>query len=225
MATFILVHGAWGGGFHYAKTARQLRQLGHDVHVAGLTGLGERLHLASPSITLSTHVQDVVGLIDMQRLSDIILVGHSYGGMVITGAAGARADKIRSLVYVDAFLPEDGQSLWDIADEAARDHYITAQRDMPGLVAPFGGMPADPRVGRHPLLTLIEPVKTGGAEQQISNRTYIYATRGIPTTFSRFHARVSADSRWRVHEVDTGHGVMTDDPDGFLALLLAEVDR
>jgi pimeloyl-ACP methyl ester carboxylesterase len=219
MATFVLVHGAWGGGYGWSGIAKRLRLSGHDVHVAMLTGLGEKAHLLTPAIDLSVHIRDVLGIFDYEKLSDVILVGHSYGGMVITGAAAKRADKIHSLVYVDAFLPDDGQALWDIADEPSRKHYIDAQRDASGLVAPFPGSP--PGLTRHPLLTLLEPFRAG-ASKPIAKRTYIYATRGAPTVFTKFHDRVKSEKGWRVHSINTGHGVMQDDPDGLTTLLLAE---
>ncbi len=219
MATYLLVHGAWGGGYGWSGIAKRLRLVGHEVHVAMLTGLGEKAHLLTPAIDLSVHIKDVLGIFDYEKLSDVILVGHSYGGMVITGAAAQRRDRIRSLVYVDAFLPNDGEALWDIADEPSRKHYIDAQRDQPGLVAPFPGSP--PGLTRHPLLTLLEPFRAGGSAP-VARRTYIYATRGAPTVFTKFHDRVKTEQGWRVHSINTGHVVMHDDPDGLTTLLLAE---
>ncbi len=220
MTTYLLVHGAWGGGYLWSDVARRLRLARHDVHVAMLTGLGEKSHLASPIIDLSTHIRDVTGIIDYENLSDIVLVGHSYGGMIITGAAAERASKIKALVYVDAFLPLEGDALWDIADDPSRKHYIDAQRDQPGMVAPFPGAP--PSLTRQPLLTLLEPVRGLDRSAVIMRRTYVYATKGAPTVFTKFHDRVKADSKWRVHSIDTGHVVMQEDPDGLATLLLAE---
>jgi pimeloyl-ACP methyl ester carboxylesterase len=223
MATYVLVHGAWGGGWIYKGTARALREAGHDVYVPTLTGLGERVHLASPAITLSTHIADVVGVLEREGLEDVILVGHSYGGMVVTGVAAAAGSRIRTLVYLDAFLPQDGENLWDIADDRARKHYIDGQRDTPGLVAPFPGTgrALDP----HPLITLLEPVRFTGAEKAVRNHSYIYATRGIPTIFTKFYDRVKADPAWRVLEVDAGHVVMADAPDDLVRILLDEAER
>lgn len=227
MATYVLVHGAWGGAWVYRDIADRLRNAGHSVFVAQLTGLGERLHLVDPGITLTTHIDDVVGTIDSEKIGDIILVGHSYGGMVITGVAGVRAARIRTLVYLDAFLPEEGQALWDVADEGTRAFYIDAQRDTPGLVQPRFGPPGQPPRGLtgHPLLTLLEPVKLGPDADAIANRTYIYATIGTPTIFTQFYDRVKSDPAWRVHEIATGHVVMADDPDGLTTLLLDEAGR
>ncbi len=221
MATYVLVHGAWGGSWIWTPTARALRAAGHEVWTPSLTGLGERIHLASPAIDLTCHVRDVANQIEREDLRDIILCGHSYGGMVIAGVAGALGDRIRTLIYLDAFLPEDGKSLWDIADDGARRHYIEAQRAHPGMVAPFAGGEAR-GLTPHPLLTLIEPVRIGAAAQAIANRIYIYATRGAPTAFTRFYEAVRGNPTWKTHAVDSGHVVMADDPEGLIQLLLDE---
>lgn len=220
MATYVLVHGAWGGGWAYAEIERRLRTAGHDVHVAHLTGLGERAHLLSPAITLSTHIDDVAALIEARSLTDFILAGHSYGGMVITGVAALYAARIRSLIYIDAFLPLDGQALWDIATAPERKHYIDAQRDAPGLVGPFPGSPT--HLTRHPLLTLLEPVRMSGEEHRIKRRVYVFAAASPLVVFQPFYKRVKADPAWRTYELATGHGVMQDDPDGLMKILLAE---
>jgi pimeloyl-ACP methyl ester carboxylesterase len=229
MATFVLVHGAGGGSWGYTDVARTLRGHGHEVFAPSLTGLGDKSHLASPTIDLSTHIRDVTNLIEREGLTDIILVGHSYGGMVVTGVAGEMPDRIRSLVYLDAFLPGDGQSLWDIAGEGARTMYIENQRETPGLIAPMSvAVPASGNarpLTHHPLLTLLEPVRTGGREAEAGRRTSIYATRGAPTTFTGFYERVKADPAWRVHDVDSGHVVMSDAPEALVEMLLAEVER
>ena len=119
MTTYLLVHGAWGG----AQTWRTVRPLlwaaGHPVFTPSLTGIGERAHLTSPQISLSTHVDDVVATIHFEGLDDIVLVGFSYGGMVATGALDAIGDRIRELVYLDAFVPADGQSVFDLVGRAA----------------------------------------------------------------------------------------------------------
>ncbi len=228
MATYILVHGAWSGGWGYKPIARALRAAGHEVYVPTLTGLGEREHLASGAIDLTLHITDVVNMIDYEDLSDVILCGHSYGGMVITGVAAAVGDRIRTLFYLDAFLPKDGEALWDIADDFARRHYIDAQRDTPGLVAPLrlpGAEGPGRRLNNHPLLTLTEPVRFTGKEAAVKNRTYVYATRDIPTVFTKFYDEVRQDSGWTVREIATGHLVAAEDPDGLVALLLEEADR
>src|SRR5215469_4478164 len=115
MTTFVLVHGAWGGSYGFRTVRRPLREAGHEVFTPSLTGIGERAHLASPQVNLTTHVTDVVNTILYEDLSDIVLLGYSYGGMVITGSLAHVADRVAHLVYLDAFLPDDGESLNDLA--------------------------------------------------------------------------------------------------------------
>src|SRR4029453_15904499 len=115
MAIYVLVHGGGHGGWCYQPVARLLRAAGHDVYTPTLTGLGERAHLVGPHVDLDLHIQDVVALLRYEDLHDVILVGHSYGGMVITGIADRAADRIGRLVYLDAANPVNGQSLIDVA--------------------------------------------------------------------------------------------------------------
>ena len=109
--TIVIVHGAWGGGWAFKKVESLLRQKGFDVYRPQLTGQGDRVHLARPDIGLNTHIDDVVNTILYEDLRDIVLVGHSYGGMVISGVADRVPDRIRRLVYLDAMVPNDGESV------------------------------------------------------------------------------------------------------------------
>jgi pimeloyl-ACP methyl ester carboxylesterase len=226
LATFVLVHGAWMGGWCYTKTARLMRAQGHDVFVVTLTGLGDRAHLSHPGITLSTHIQDVVSVFEYEDLRDVVLVGHSYGGMVIAGASARVAERISNLVYLDAFLPADGQSLWDIARD--KSAYIQRQRTTPGLVAPPGRQSAEgpdfeklkrKKLDLHPLLTLTEPVRLGGSES-IKRRTYILATK--PPIFQRFYDQLKDDPAWKVRTIETGHVMMQEDPELLAKVLMEE---
>ena len=132
MATFVLVHGGGHGGWCYQPVARLLRAKGHDVYTPTLTGLGEREHLLSAAVDLDMHITDVVNVIRFEDLRDVILVGHSYGGMVVTGVADRVADRIANLVYLDAAYPMNGQSLVDVAGD-----FILAAREGGQIV---GGM-------------------------------------------------------------------------------------
>jgi pimeloyl-ACP methyl ester carboxylesterase len=114
MATFVLVHGSWAGSVVWRELASRLRKAGHEVYAPTLTGIGARRHLLNREIDLDTHIQDVIGVIDDADLSDIVLVGNSYGGMVITAVADRVPEKVASLVYLDAFVPENGQSLFSL---------------------------------------------------------------------------------------------------------------
>jgi len=123
--TYVIVHGAWAGGWEHKKVGDLLAADGHTVYRATLTGQGERVHLASPDIDLDTHIQDVVNLILWEELNDFVLVGHSYGGMVITGVVDQLADRIKHVIYLDAFLPEDGESLYTAAGRGGRERPTT----------------------------------------------------------------------------------------------------
>jgi len=118
MATYLICHGAWSGGWSWKKMRPLLRAAGHEVLTPSYTGLGERAHLAHPLVDLETHIEDILAVIATEDLRDIILVGHSYGGMVATGVADRVPDRVRHLVYLDAFVPADGQSLQDLVGAA-----------------------------------------------------------------------------------------------------------
>lgn len=217
MADYVLVHGAWGTGANYDAVAAALRADGHRVAVPALTGLGARVDELSPGITLSTHVDDVQAAIDAAGFDRFILAGHSYGGMVVSRVAERLAERIDAIAYIDAFLPRDGQMLWDLATDWERAHYIDGQRDATGLVAPFPQAPFGKT--RHPLLTLLEPTFPDAALARIPAKTYIYATNGIPGTFGKFRDRAAVEPGWRLHEVASGHMVMHDAPDALIDIL------
>lgn len=223
MTDYVLVHGAWGGGYQYNALARSLRKAGHRALIAQLTGLGARAHLASPAIDLATHVTDVVEQVRDAGLDEIVLVGHSYGGMVITGVLGQLGGKAAHAVYLDAFMPEDGQSLWDLTGEWEHEHYIDGQRETPGLVAPLPGIVAE-GLSSQPLLTLLQPLRFTGRESEVARRSYVFASGWQPTPFGRFRDKVATDPAWTLHELDCGHFVMADKAAELLAILLEAAD-
>ena len=118
-ATFLVCHGAWSAGWAWKKMHPLMAAAGHRLVTPTYTGLGERAHLANPSIDLETHIEDILNVIKYEDLRDIVLVGHSYGGMVATGVADRARDRVTQLIYIDAFVPADGQSLLDL-NEAER---------------------------------------------------------------------------------------------------------
>jgi len=223
MANYVLVHGAWGGGHGYDRTAEDLTAAGHEVLVAQLRGLGSRQEELDRGIVLSDHVADVVEQVGQAGFDRFILVGHSYGGMVITGVAAKLGARIDAICYIDAFLPEDGQSLWDITGEYEHDWYIRTQKHKPGLVDPIGQENFEPvpgTVGYHPLLTLLEAVRFTGEEARIPRRAYVYATDWQPTPFTRFAAKAKTDPAWEYHETPTSHFVMPEAPEQVRDILL-----
>src|SRR6478736_3621992 len=128
MATFVLVHGAWRGSWCWKRVRNALQTRGHDVFTPTLTGIGERSHLLTPQVNLDTHIDDVVNLIKWEELSDVVLCGHSYGGCVISGVVDRIPERIRAVVYLDAFILENGQSLHDTLPAAQRDLQLDLTR-------------------------------------------------------------------------------------------------
>lgn len=220
MADYVLVHGAWCGAWTYARLAADLRAAGHRAVEVDLSGLGARARHFHPGITLSDHVEDVCAAVTAAGFDRFVLVGHSYGGMVITGAATRLGARIDALVYIDAFLPGDGQSLWDLTSNWEHDHYIASQKFKPGRVSPLPGL-EHPLLTDHPLLTFLEAVHFTGEEAKVRRRAYIFATGWQPTPFAKFAARVKNDPAFEYHEADARHDVMGDQPAQTLAILLA----
>jgi len=223
MADYVLVHGAWGGGHAYERLAGELRAAGHRVVVAALTGLGVRSAELHPGITLTDHIDDVCQQIAEAGFDRFILAGHSYGGMVVTGVATRLGAKIDAIAYIDAFLPGDGQSLWDVTGEYEHAWYVDSQKWTPGLVAPIGSLDFEPIpgvVGRHPLLTLTEAVRYTGEEAKIARRSYIFASDWQPTPFGRFRDQARAEGGWDCHDSKSSHFVMVDQPEQLLEIML-----
>lgn len=218
MADYVLVHGAWCGSWVFERTMADLRAAGHRVLVAELTGLGQRKGEFHPGITLTTHLDDVEAQIAEAGFDRFILVGHSWGGMVITGLSTRLGARIDGIVYVDAFVPQDGQSLWDLTSEWEHAHYIESQKAVPGAVAPLPGL-AHPLMTAHPLLTFLEAVRFTGEEAKVGQKVYIFANAWQPTPFAQFAARFSGNPAWSYHEVEAGHDVMSDQPAALLAIL------
>ncbi len=216
MANYVLVHGAWAGNFRYERTVADLEAAGHRVFAATLTGLGTRQDELHPCITLTDHVDTVCDQIEAAGFERFILVGHSYGGMVVTGVATRLGSRIDAICYIDAFLPEDGQSLWDLTDETAHNWYIDRQKFRPGLIDPLGtdeNFEVEPGIrGYHPLLTLLEAVQFTGEEAKIPRHAYVLATGKEPRTFLPFGERAKADPAWEYHEVKSAHQVMSQAP-------------
>lgn len=231
MTTFVLVHGAWGGahGFHLLRP--RLRAAGHDVVTPPLTGIGERSHLAAPHVGLGLHVRDVVNAVLYEDLADIVLLGFSYGGMVVTGALDEIGDRVRELVYLDAFVPADGQSAADLAPAmaAAIPTGLGAGWLIPAPEREYED-PAEaawsaPRRSPQPVATFTEPVHCAVAvDDRPLGRTYIRATGGPDVTGGAFEAAAAharSSGAWRYHEIATTHMVPQNRPDEVAAILLA----
>ena len=218
--TFVLVHGAWHGGWCWRRVADRLTAKGHYVVAPTLSGVGERSHLPPGPIDLSTQIDDVVGEIKWKDLDGIVLVGHSYGGMVITGVAEQLGERISAIVYLDAFLPADGQSLFDITHTTP-----PAISAIPAHPAAYFHVNAadsawvDSKLTPHPSGCFSEKLKVTGAYEGIAKKVYIRAPLFKMPAFDGFLDRCRADRSWKTETVTCGHDVMIDQPEVLTGIL------
>lgn len=232
MATYVLVHGAWHGGWCWKRVAKLLRDAGHEVHTPTLTGLGEKAHLLSRDIDLETHIADICGVFEAEEITDAVLCGHSYGGMVITGAADRLADRISTIVYLDAFIPRNGQSLLDIQGPDRQKLFREqAAKSSDGGVAPmsasyFSVMDpedaawVDRRCVNQPINTYDQKVQLTGAGDAIPRKVYILAEGHINSRFGPYAEQTRDDPAWEYHGLPAGHDVMVDMPEELTEILL-----
>ena len=232
MATFVIVHGAWGGGWEWRAVANVLTSKGHAVFTPTLTGLGERSHLRSRSIGLATHATDVAELIRWEQLHGVLLVGHSYGGMVITVVASMAPERIRGLVYIDAFIPEPGQSEVDLIDpEWVQSMLIEPARAQgDGWLVPYPfaededlELPPEAaeryRASPHPLATFTDPAAVDAAVLTLPS-AFVHCTRKDPGEDAFANSEHRARHRgWRLREIHSAHDVQFEAPEGIASLL------
>lgn len=224
--TFVLVHGAWWSGENWWQgVTKPLQAADHRVFTPVLTGLGPRAHLLTPAVNLSTHILDVANLIKWEQLSNIVLVGHSSGGMVISGVAETvPPGTIRSLVYLDALVPQDGQSLLDIMGDfgplAGNDPLIAP----PSVAFAAGNKKVEAilvRLGTpQPRATMAERIRLTGAAERVENKIYVRATKNSPSPCEPIAERLRRDPTWRVVEIPCGHLMMIDMPRETAEILL-----
>ncbi|WP_326568750.1 alpha/beta fold hydrolase [Amycolatopsis rhabdoformis] len=218
MTTYVLVPGACHGGWCFERLTAQLREGGHRVLPLTLTGLSERRHLLHAGVNLDTHIEDLVGTLEAERVENAVLVGHSYGGMVITGAADRVPDLVDALVYVDAFVPRDGESCWQLTDDRQREWYLgVAETGYAVPPLPF----FDPRASAHPLASFLQGIRLSADLSRFRRRDYVYAKEwdgGSP--FRPTYERLLDDPLWTVHALDGKHDLMRDAPDELLRIVL-----
>jgi len=211
MATFIVAHGAWGAGWIWKKMHAPMAARGHRFITPTLTGLGERRHLARPDVDLDTHINDILGVLEFEELTEVMLIGHSYGGMVATGVADRARTRITQLIYLDAFAPENGQSAFDCLPPAVREQRQSAGGDwrIPPNPMPPDTSPEDRAWGEAHRVP--QPAKTFEQKLRLQNgpltlpRHYIYCTRISPDDrFRPFYERAKREG-WRSYEIDASH--------------------
>jgi pimeloyl-ACP methyl ester carboxylesterase len=237
MSTFVLVHGGWSGSHGFRHIRKLLQAEGHEVFTPCLTGIGERSHLASPLINLSTHVLDVVNHVIYEDLNDIVLVGFSYGGFVVTASLEHISNRVKHLVYLDAFVPKDGESVSSLAFSGAGrpSIEIEAPWTVPPVVREFDDKSEGEWMGvrrtPHPMGCFSEPVFLKKPLENFDfSRTYIKASRN-PSTDVGADAlwqagNLARDSlAWEYREIETTHMVASNEPMRLLKLLCEVVAR
>jgi pimeloyl-ACP methyl ester carboxylesterase len=229
MANVVLAHGAWSAAWAWKKMRPLFRAAGHEFFAPTYTGLGERAHLARPDIDLSTHVQDVSAVLEIEDLREVTLLGHSYGGMVATGVADKLGGRIARVVYIDAFAPKDGQSLFDLLGSKGEAHMRAgAAKDGDGWKLPLNPMPPDtspedqawavPKRRPQPIKTFEEKIRLGSAT--FPPRHYIYAKKNGPgDVFRQFAERAKSEPGWTYWEIDASHNPHITCPEALMALL------
>jgi pimeloyl-ACP methyl ester carboxylesterase len=232
MSTFVLVHGAWHGSWCWKRVRSALTAQGHTVFTPTLSGVGERSHLLSREINLDTHIADVTNLIRWEELSDVVLCGHSYAGIVVRGVAEQIPERIRALVYLDAFVPENGQSLYDCLPAELRQQQLDGAREqgegwkVPPIPAEAFAVNDKDRdwVNRQctmqPIATFEQKLRITGAVNRIGNVTYMLASGWSGSPFRQFYDQAKAKG-WKTLDFPCGHDVMLDQPEELSRALLA----
>lgn len=231
--TFVLVHGAFHGGWCWRRVADLLAKAGHNVFTPTLTGLGERTHLLNAEVNLSTHITDVVNVFEWEGLKDVVLCGHSYGGFVISGVAERMQHAIAAMVFVDAFVPENGDAFAALVSPAMRERIATAVTNGEGTIAP---VPAavfqvnekdrawvDGLCVPQPIATFTETITQTGARERVAKKVYIRAKGYEALAFDAALAKVRARPSWSAFELPCGHDIMVDMPEALAAILFESV--
>jgi pimeloyl-ACP methyl ester carboxylesterase len=230
MASVVLAHGAWSSAWAWKKMRPLLQAAGHEFFSPTYTGLGHRAHLARPEIDLSTHVEDVVSVLEFEDLKDVVLLGHSYGGMVATGVADTAPDRIARVIYLDAFAPQDGQSLFDlVGPKAEANMRAGAAKEGEGWKLPINPMPPDtapediawasPRRRPQPIRTFEQKIRLQSRAAP-PPRHYIYARKNGPgDVFRQFGTRAKSEVGWTYGEIDASHNPHITCPDVLMGVL------
>lgn len=229
--TFVLVHGAWHGAWCWERVAQRLRQQGHRVYAITLTGLADRSHLMSESITLDTHIADIVNLFKWEDIDQAVLVAHSYGGWPVSGALEQIHGSVSSVIYLDSFVPQDGQSGADLVSPGLRKLLDDAMAQ--GQVArnppkaevfvferPEDAAWVDSKMTPQPNRVALQKIRLTGGREKVGRKTYIRTTRYKNQRFDGYVKDLRQTPGWQVHEFDAGHDAMVEKPEELTRLLL-----
>jgi pimeloyl-ACP methyl ester carboxylesterase len=217
---FVIVHGAWTGSWSWQRVVDRLWAKGHRAFAPTLTGLCEKSHLLTPAVNLDTHIDDIVNEIIFKDLADIVLVAHSYGGIVGTGVIERIPDRIASVVYVEALIPEDGTSFADMAPSMDFEGLaVTGPASSPGdYLREQDRAWVDSKASPHPTACFTQKLKVTGAYQRVPKKTYIVATGW--DGFAEVANKYRGASGWTVKEIACGHDVPIDMPDELTQMLI-----
>ncbi|WP_040853861.1 alpha/beta fold hydrolase [Phyllobacterium sp. YR531] len=217
MATFILIPGGWQGGWAFEKVANLLVARGHRIETLTLTGLGD---VPAPAANLTTHIDDAIQVIG-KCSGDVVLVGHSYGGMVMTGAADAEPANIRALVYLDAYVPQAGESVWSLTSPRFREAFITGAMGDGLNCAPPPNL--DARCRPHPMGTFLQAIDLSGRWREVPRKVYVGAHGWEGSPFLELYERLSIDPEWETFSLNCGHNIARLQPEALAGILLAQV--
>ncbi len=216
MATFILTAGGWQGGWVYENVANALVSLGHEAVPITLSGLGD---VTAPTANLDTHIREVVDAVKSH--DDVVLVGHSYAGMVVSGAADIGPAQIRASVYVDAYVPESGDSVWSLTTPKFREMFIEGAKGDGMNCAPPPSM--DSRCRPHPMGSFLQAIRLTGKWREVPRKIYVGAHGWEGSPFLDLYQRLNGDPNWTTVSLDCGHNVARLKPDALADILLAQV--
>ena len=216
MASFVLIPGGWRGGWTFADFVTRLKRAGHEAYAVTLSGLDEVPEPSDANINLDTHIADVIELLTVEDLSEVILCSHSYGGMVASGVADRAPERIAAMAYLDAFVPANGQSWWDLAGEHFRQIIIEQARHDGLTVRPQAGR--DSRRRPHPIGSFLQALHPTRAEKPMP-RLFVYATGWSATPFTAQYERLRDDPAWQVHTLACGHDLINEASDEVFEIL------
>lgn len=222
MATIVLIAGSGHGGWYFDEVVPGLKQLGHTVYAPTLTGM-DRENPVSTVINLDTHIEDVVQLVESENLTDVVLVGHSYAGMVITGAAERLRGRIRGLLYCDAMVPEPGKRLWDALSIEMQELFLSVSFDGYRVFPDPAFQEMRPRVVPHPLPTYLQPVHYEPSALDVDIKVFVLAAENNPSPFQEIAKRLEGQADWTVISVASGHDMFVDVPGRMLEIIAEAV--
>jgi len=221
MTTYVLIPGGWHGGWAYSEIVARLASHGHRAIAPSLSGLADRRHLANFGVNLNTHIEDITNLLNFEDLEDVVLCGHSYGGMIVSGVCDRVPQRIRARVYLDAYVPKTGDSCWALAGEAYREIFLAGLSD-DGLSSapPERLLQRDARVTPHPFASLVQEIHLTGAIEKVPHKGYLLALDHDGSPFTSVYQEIRSAPGWRTVTLNCRHNVMAALPEEVVNFLL-----